>query len=64
LALEAEAETLDDDFMKKGVELFVDGTDAELVREILETELSFLEKDTVPALQYLTVWEHLLLHLV
>jgi chemotaxis protein MotA len=44
LALEAEAETLDDDFMKKGVELIVDGTDAELVREILETELSFLEE--------------------
>ena len=44
LALEAEAEALDDDFMKKGVELIVDGTDAELVREILETELSFLEE--------------------
>lgn len=44
LALEAEAETLDDEFMKKGVELIVDGTDAELVREILETELSFLEE--------------------
>ncbi len=44
LALEAEAELLDDDFMKKGVELIVDGTDAELVREILETELSFLEE--------------------
>ena len=44
LALEAEAESLNDAFMKKGVELIVDGTDAELVREILETELSFLEE--------------------
>lgn len=43
LALEAESEGLEDEFMKKGVELIVDGTDAELVREILETELSFLE---------------------
>ncbi len=39
LALEESANNLDDDFMKKGVMLIVDGTDPELVRSILEAEL-------------------------
>ena len=34
---------LKDDFLQKGVLLIVDGTDPELVRNILETELSFIE---------------------
>ncbi|MCT4618619.1 MAG: flagellar motor protein [Marinisporobacter sp.] len=44
LALEEAAEGVDDDFLKKGVMLIVDGTDPELVRNILETELAFLEE--------------------
>lgn len=43
LALEAEAEALEEPFLKKGIQLIVDGTDPELVRKILETELSFIE---------------------
>lgn len=43
LALEEAAETIEDSFMKKGILLIVDGTDPELVREILETEISFIE---------------------
>ena len=39
LSLEESANNLDDDFMKKGVMLIVDGTDPELVRSILEAEL-------------------------
>ena len=39
LALEESANSLDDEFMKKGVMLIVDGTDPELVRSILEAEL-------------------------
>ncbi len=39
LALEESANALDDDFMKKGIMLIVDGTDPELVRSILEAEL-------------------------
>ncbi len=39
LALEESANALEDDFMKKGILLIVDGTDPELVRNILETEL-------------------------
>ncbi len=44
LALEAEAENLEDRFLKKGIQLVVDGTDPELVRSILETDLVFLEE--------------------
>lgn len=39
LALEEVAQGLDDDFMKKGILLIVDGTEPELVRGIMETEL-------------------------
>lgn len=43
LALEEAANGIDDPFLKKGVLLIVDGTDPELVRSILETELSCIE---------------------
>lgn len=43
LALEEATESIDDDFLKKGILLIVDGTDPELVRNILETELVFIQ---------------------
>ncbi|MGN0319285.1 MAG: motility protein A [Lachnospira sp.] len=43
LALEEIAQGLDDEFMKKGILLIVDGTEPELVRGILETELVNLD---------------------
>lgn len=43
LALEEATEAIDDDFLKKGIMLVVDGTDPELVRNILETELIFIQ---------------------
>ena len=43
LSLEEAAGDLDDDFMKKGILLIVDGTDPDLVRGIMETELISLE---------------------
>lgn len=43
LALEEAANGIEDDFLKKGILLIVDGTDPELVRSILETELSCVE---------------------
>ena len=43
LALEEAANDIDDDFLKKGVMLVVDGTDPELVRGILETDLGCIE---------------------
>ena len=57
LALEEAANSsIDDDFMKKGILLIVDGTDPEFVRRILETELECIEnrhKSTI------TFWENL-----
>jgi chemotaxis protein MotA len=44
LALEDEVQNSDDPFLKKGIQLIVDGTDPELVRNILEIELSFMEE--------------------
>ena len=43
LALEEAANNLEDEFLKKGVLLVVDGTDPELVRAIMETELDCME---------------------
>jgi len=40
LALEEAVADVDNEFMKKGVLLIVDGTDPELVRDILETEMT------------------------
>jgi chemotaxis protein MotA len=42
LALEEAVDQVNDDFLKKGVMLIVDGTDPELVKSILETELSYI----------------------
>ena len=43
LSLEEAASDLDDEFMKKGIMLIVDGTDPELVRGIMETEMVGIE---------------------
>ncbi len=54
LALEEAANDVNDEFLKKGIMLVVDGTDAELVRGILETDMLCMEdrhKSTV------TFWE-------
>ncbi|RRF96330.1 MAG: motility protein A [Lachnospiraceae bacterium] len=40
LTLEETANSLDDEFMKKGLLLIVDGTDADLVRSILENDMN------------------------
>ena len=44
LQLEEAAADIDDDFLKKGIMLIVDGTDQELVSSILETELDCIEQ--------------------
>lgn len=43
LALEEAAEDIEDPFMKKGILLIVDGTEPDLVRAILETEITCVE---------------------
>ena len=44
LAMEEEAERIQDPFLRKGIQLVVDGTDPELVRNIMEIELTFIEQ--------------------
>jgi len=44
LALEEDLSTIEDKFLKKGMQLVIDGTDAELVRSIMETELAFIQE--------------------
>lgn len=43
LGLEEDVDQLEDKFLQKGMQLVVDGTDIELVRNIMETDLAFLE---------------------
>lgn len=63
LALESAMDTVKDDFLKKGIELAVDGTDPELIRAILTEEMDTLdarhkEGSTVYSLfnKYLPAW--------
>lgn len=44
LSLEEAASDMDEEFLKKGILLVVDGTDPDLVRAILETELMSIEE--------------------
>jgi len=43
LALEEEIQDLDDDFMRNGLRLVVDGTDGEVIRTLMENELNQME---------------------
>lgn len=44
LALEAQLDTIEDDFLKLGIQLAVDGTEPEMMRAILGTELASLQE--------------------
>ena len=54
LAVEEKAGSVDDDFLKKGILLTVDGTDPELVRSILETEIACIDTRHK---EIITFWE-------
>ena len=56
LALEEVAGNLDDEFMKKGILLIVDGTEPELVRGILETELVNMDDRHKPMAGFYDTW--------
>lgn len=44
LALEGQLETIDDDFMKRGLELVISGVPQEQIVDSLETEISYVEQ--------------------
>jgi chemotaxis protein MotA len=49
LALENEAAALEDDFMRKGIQLVIDGRDTDIIRKILETEAAFVQERNAKA---------------
>jgi chemotaxis protein MotA len=51
LALENEAAALDDDFLRKGIQLVIDGRDTEIIRKVLETEVSNAQESGAKAEQ-------------
>jgi chemotaxis protein MotA len=56
LALEDELEDLDDEFMKKGLRLVVDGTDAAVVRDLMELELSQMQGRHSFKIKLINMW--------
>ena len=44
LALEARSQEIKDLFLKKGIQLAVDGTEPDLIKDILSTEIAFIEE--------------------
>lgn len=44
LALEADVKIVKNDFLKRGVQLVIDGSDQEFIRNMMETELGFIEE--------------------
>ena len=56
LALEEAANGVEDEFLKKGIMLVVDGTDPELVRGILETDLSCIETRHKTVIAFYEKW--------
>lgn len=59
LALEEAANGIEDEFLKKGVMLVVDGTDPELVRGILETDLGCIEDRHKKMISFWDKWGEL-----
>ncbi|MDR1970892.1 MAG: MotA/TolQ/ExbB proton channel family protein [Treponema sp.] len=56
LALEDELEDLDDEFMKKGLRLVVDGTDAAIIRDLMELELSQMQGRHADKIALINQW--------
>ncbi len=56
LALEEAANNIEDEFLKKGIMLVVDGTDPELVRGILETDLYCLQERHSKVIGFFEKW--------
>ena len=56
LALEDELEDLDDEFMKKGLRLVVDGTDAEVIKNLMELELSQMQGTHADKINLVNMW--------
>lgn len=56
LALEDDLEDLEDEFLRKGIQLVVDGTDPEIIKGVLYTELNKIEERHDGALTMFDDW--------
>lgn len=56
LALEEEIQDLDDEFMRSGLRLVVDGTDGEVIRTLMENELSQMEGRHMVWISVVNAW--------
>jgi chemotaxis protein MotA len=56
LALEDDLDELDDEFLRKGIQLVVDGTDPEIIRNIMETELNHMESRHATGIKIFEDW--------
>jgi len=59
LALEDELEDLEDEFMKKGLRLVVDGTDQTIIRDLMELELTQMQNRHSENITLLNGWASL-----
>ncbi len=55
LSLDKELKNIEDPFIHKAVQLLVDGTEPELIRDILETEIIFLEQRHQGGIRYFNI---------
>lgn len=56
LSLESEVETIDDNFIKNGIQMVVDGIEPETIRDIMELEIGEMEKRHVVGINILKAW--------
>lgn len=59
LALEDDIEEVEDDFLKNGVQMVVDGTDPEIIKTILYNDLSQLEERHAIGIKLMSDWASL-----
>lgn len=56
LALEDNLDEVEDEFMRKGIQLVVDGTDPEIIKNILYTELNQINNRHADGIDYFANW--------
>jgi len=56
LALEDDLDELEDAFLRKGIQLVVDGTDPEIIRNIMETELNNMQARHQEGIKFFEDW--------
>ncbi|MBF0431618.1 MAG: motility protein A [Fibrobacteria bacterium] len=44
LCLEARSQEVEDEFLRKGIQLAVDGTEPELIKDIMQTEINYIDE--------------------